>query len=335
MKQADYVRLPGRRSGLLRRETLWLGSDHLLLVRSTRFNEDYRRFYLADIEALVVQHRPPGARRTVDNLALGVTVLATAALLATHHPVWGTLLGLVVLVYGWISLRRQDCKTWIQTAVGTSELSPLCRIGSARRALALLDGKIRAAQPATPEAELVSALETPPPLPFVSVPAPPPLPATVEATRPPSPLYLGAFIWLGVLGLFRVYAACSTGVKLPWVLPCGCVVFVAIAIIPLVRHGISNIRGARAAAILSSLVVVGSIGTYALNWATSGAARRGQAVEAQKIRDWIDNSTALHISVAVVLLLLAIWGLLAFLTASAIPGERAGGPVTLFGSERS
>jgi len=61
MKQADYVRLPGRRSGLLRRETLWLGSDHLLLVRSTRFNEDYRRFYLADIEALVVQHRPARA----------------------------------------------------------------------------------------------------------------------------------------------------------------------------------------------------------------------------------------------------------------------------------
>ncbi len=58
----DYTRLPGRglRYGgfrLFSRAicTLWMGADHLLLVDRTGYTESYKRFYFADIQAIVVR----------------------------------------------------------------------------------------------------------------------------------------------------------------------------------------------------------------------------------------------------------------------------------------
>ena len=48
-----YRRMPGS-AGLIMRKRLWLGPDHILMVRSHVLSEEYRRFYFADIEALVV-----------------------------------------------------------------------------------------------------------------------------------------------------------------------------------------------------------------------------------------------------------------------------------------
>src|SRR5437016_13358775 len=47
-----YRRLPGKQRGWIRKSSLWEGEDHLLLVRGTRFAEDYRRFYYRDIQAI-------------------------------------------------------------------------------------------------------------------------------------------------------------------------------------------------------------------------------------------------------------------------------------------
>ena len=212
-ERSQYRRLPGRRSGLLRRDTLWLGPDHLLYVRSSRFTEDYRRFYLSDIQAVVLQQRPTGSRKAVDWVAIGLSVPAVASLFLTDHPVWGSLLAIIVAAYTWHALRREDCKAWLQTAVGTAELPSLCRIRSARKALAIIDEKIRSAQPAMPDQELSRALETPPPLPFLSAPSPPalppPLPTAEDALRAPSPLYVIAFVWLLGLGVLKMFSALS------------------------------------------------------------------------------------------------------------------------------
>jgi hypothetical protein len=331
---SQYQRLPGRKSGLLRRDTLWLGPDHLLYVRSSRFTEDYRRFYFSDIQAMVLQQRPTGNRKVVDWVAIGLAVLIVAALLLTDHPVWGVLLAIIVVPYTWHALRREDCKAWVQTAVGTAELPSLCRTRSATKALAIIDEKIRSAQPAMPEEELSRALETPPPLPLTftaSPPAlPPPLPTVVDAARAPSPLYVTAFVFLLGLGVLKMFTALSPSWTFAWAMPAGYLCFLALLIIPLIRHGTKNIRGARAIAVFTSLVITGSMGTYTLSWATSRASRQVQDANVQKMYEMLDKAAPLHVTLAVVLLGLGIWGLLAFLTAS---GKRTDGPLTLFGAD--
>ncbi|MGA2185889.1 MAG: hypothetical protein ABSH47_22955 [Bryobacteraceae bacterium] len=334
--RSQYRRLPGRKSGLLRRDTLWLGPDHLLFVRSSRFTEDYRRFYLSDIQAIVLQQRPTGGRKVVDWAAIGLSVLAVALLFLTDHPVWGFLLAIIVAAYAWHALRREDCKAWLQTAVGTAELPPLCRIGSTRKALAIIDEKIRSAQAAMSEEELSRALETPPPLPFLSAPSPPavppPLPAAVDALRAPSPLYVIAFVWLLALGVLKMLTALSPSWTFVWAMPAGYLCFLALSIVPLIRHGVKNILGVRAVAVFTSIVITGSIGTYALSWATTQGTRKVQAADVQKMYEMLDKAAPLHVALAVVLLGLAIWGLLAFLTASSEKGTD--GTFTLFGADR-
>jgi hypothetical protein len=337
MTRSQYQRLPGRKSGLLRRDTLWLGSDHLLFVRSSRFTEDYRRFYLSEIQALVLQRRPIGNRRIVEWVAIGISILAAAALFLTNHAVWGSLLSIVVVLYGWMVLRREDCKTWVQTAVGTAELPPLCRTKSTMKALAILDEKIRAAQPAMPVEDLSRALETPPPLPLVAPvapPLPPPLPVAAEALREPSRLYVLAFVFLLAFGVIKMLPTPSSS-PLLWASAAGYLLFPALVMIPLVRHGVKNIRGARATAVLTSMVVTGGIGTYALSWATSRGTRKIQTADVQRLYQMMEDAAPLRIGLAAVVIALAIWGLLAFLTTSSPSAGRTEGPLTLFGPDRS
>jgi hypothetical protein len=335
---SQYRRLPGRKSGLLRRDTLWLGPDHLLFVRSSRFTEDYRRFYLAEIQAIVLQQRPAGQRKVVDWVAIAFSVLAVAALFATSHPVWGSLLAIVAAVYAWLALRREDCKAWVQTAVGTAELPSLCRIKSATRALAIIDERIRAAQSAMPAEELSRALETPPPLPFTPAaaqpPLPPPLPEVADARRAPSPLYVAAFIVLLAFGVYKIASALTPLWYSMWAMPVGYLSFPILAIIPLIRHGAKNIRGTRAAAVFTSIVVTGGIGMYALSWATSGASRKAQGVEVQQVYEMFTRSAPLDIVLGVIVIGLAIWGLLVFLIASGSSNSPTGAPLTLFGADR-
>jgi len=335
--RSEYKRLPGGRSRLFRRDRLYLGPDHVLLVRSLSFSEEYRRFYYSDIQALVSQERPTRSRRIADWIAIGVAAAAVIALFSTNHPVWGSLLNIVAAAYAWLALRREDCKSWVQTAVGTAELPSLCRARSARRAIALIDERARAAQTPLPPEELARALETPPPLPFqttASPPAPPALPLAAEASRRPSRLYVAGFAILLALGVFKMYTALSLPRSFPWVMPVGYLVFLALMIVPLLRQGIRNIRGSRAAAVLTSIVIAGSMGTYALSWATSATSRATQDANTRKIYAMLETATPLHVGMAVVLLLLAIWGLMAFLMAEEPGGGTSGTPLTLFGSDR-
>jgi hypothetical protein len=333
--RSQYARLPGRKSSLLRRDTLWLGADHILFVRSSRFSEDYRRFYLADIQALVLQARPSGNRKVIDWVAIGVSALAVASLVFTDHQVWGVMLVIVAGLYAWLALRREDCKAWVQTAVGTAELPSLCRVKSARKALAIIDEKIRVAQPPMPAEELSRVLETPPPLPFTPAPQPPPLPTSLNAARPPSPLYNAAFVVLLGLGIVKLSTAFSSSAGFVWGMPIGYFCFLAMLITTLIRHGAKNIRGGRSAAVFTSLIVTGSIATYSLSWATSRWRRKLQDANTQRLYDMIERAAPLQIGLGVVLLILAIWGLLAFLTTSASSERSTNGPQTLFGPEGS
>jgi hypothetical protein len=170
-----YKRLPGRRRGVFRTGSLWAADDHLLAIDSWRFNEQYKRYYLADIQAITLQRRikvTPGA------LALGllitlavwlvvilVTTMALLTPVALPRMIGGitaiaAVIAAAVLLYQLISWFFLSCECRIHTSTSSDELRSLHRTWFARRALRRIDEQIRAAQgelPADWESQLAAA----------------------------------------------------------------------------------------------------------------------------------------------------------------------------------
>jgi len=131
-----YRRLPGRvwvpisaqRSG-----SIWLGPDHLLTVLENGYAENYKRFYLADIQGFIVRRN---SRRMILNLAFGFILLCIFGITTMFTDAG---FGLVVTVTGGgifllgmliNSLSGPTCEVRVRTAVQTEKLSPLQRIRS-------------------------------------------------------------------------------------------------------------------------------------------------------------------------------------------------------------
>lgn len=148
---ASYRKLPGRRRGLVFGSSLWLAPDHLLLVRSSRFSEDYRRFYLRDIQAVVMTRT---ARFHVPAwvwFAPLLLLVLTPFVIAGSIPMWVVAAAAALLLAWWlfVSLTR-SCVCRLYTAVSSEELPSLCRLRPARKALAILEERIAAVQGAMP-----------------------------------------------------------------------------------------------------------------------------------------------------------------------------------------
>jgi hypothetical protein len=77
--ESIYRRLTGRKRTLLGYSQLWLAPDHILLVKSTRFAENYQRFALADIQAITVTETPLGGCRCHLHTAVSRELLAPVA----------------------------------------------------------------------------------------------------------------------------------------------------------------------------------------------------------------------------------------------------------------
>jgi len=166
--QSIYRRLTGRKRTLLGYSQLWLAPDHLLLLKSTRFVEQYQRFALADIQAIVVTERPD---RTVAQIAAaGAAILWTLLALAVPSTFvkWFFLSSGGIAIAAAIAdiLRGPRCHCLLQTAVSRERLAPVSRIRTARVLLAELGPAIEAVQ---------GRMEALP----VETPAPP------QATAPP------------------------------------------------------------------------------------------------------------------------------------------------------
>ena len=58
MQEEHYERLPGGHLGFLSRDSLWLGSDHILLVKDLGYLERYQRYYFRDIQGLTLEPTP-------------------------------------------------------------------------------------------------------------------------------------------------------------------------------------------------------------------------------------------------------------------------------------
>lgn len=165
--------------------TLWVGSDHLLLVDSYGASEDYRRFYFAEIQAFAV-------RRT-RRLEIGAAVLGTFVLLfgawasaagEVARIILGILAAIFVVALAVHALLGPTCRCYVVTRVKREELPALKRTRNARRALDLVRPLIVAAQRdvalAANRARASEAAAAPDP-------GPPEAPAAVDTREPAAP----------------------------------------------------------------------------------------------------------------------------------------------------
>ena len=160
---------------------LWLGRDHLLHVMSTGYTETYRRFYLRDIQSILIVHT---ARRTYLALALTGPVMIGLAILvsAGAGPAgYGILAAAFLPFFLWNHLLGAGCRVVIITAVQQEKVPALSRLPKTRRILAELRPRIEAAQADLVSTPVAVAVDRPAPVPDETVrsvppPLPPPLP---------------------------------------------------------------------------------------------------------------------------------------------------------------
>jgi hypothetical protein len=140
----EYRRLPGR-SGLLIRHSLWMQSDHLLRVRANPFSQQYRRYYFADIQALVLTELPGTAAFYWYAAAILLAVLS-AVMVYSRHPVWAIFCATVALLAFYLGRRIPNCSCYLKTSVSTDKLPAIRRLSAARRAVAMLTSEIERVQ---------------------------------------------------------------------------------------------------------------------------------------------------------------------------------------------
>jgi hypothetical protein len=148
----DYKKLRGRgyTRGLFKQGgtwRLWLGSDHLLSVKSMSYSESYRRFYFRDIQAIIISQT---AKDKVYSVIWGTLCLLCVLLAATQGPVWaivgGTFFVVFAVLLGINLWRGPTAKCIIRTAVQTEELPSLSRVHVAQEVLQIIKPLIEQAQ---------------------------------------------------------------------------------------------------------------------------------------------------------------------------------------------
>jgi hypothetical protein len=148
--ELPYTRMPGGLRGFVRKSSLWEGSDHLLLVRGTRFAEEYRRFYYRDIEALVVQKCARTGSIGWWLVNLTACAVAVPMVFVPGFPKAPTgaiaLLTVLLLLVRLVIAVRYSCRCVVQTAVSREELPSLQRTWTAKKALGRLREKIAEVQ---------------------------------------------------------------------------------------------------------------------------------------------------------------------------------------------
>jgi hypothetical protein len=156
-----YRRVRGLGTSAFEYVRLYLGPDHLLMVSSSGYTENYKRFYYRDIQAMAVRKSNHGK---VWNIVWGVLFWIFGLAVAFDAGggamffwlgVAAIFLTLLVLNIG----RGPTCVTQITTAVQTRTLAPLNRLRRARAVIAQIRPLIEAAQGPLPPEELARRLD--------------------------------------------------------------------------------------------------------------------------------------------------------------------------------
>ena len=141
-----YTRLPGARRTPVSKDTLWMASDHLLVVHSNRISEEYRRIYFKDVQALIVEESDQSGKKAVLGGVVAVLTLVMAALFLSKHYILAFLLLLVIAIPFSIWISLAECRCYAVTAIGRYKIGALKRNDSLQSVLATLTPVILAAQ---------------------------------------------------------------------------------------------------------------------------------------------------------------------------------------------
>jgi hypothetical protein len=203
----NYRKLTSRRRSLLGYSQLWLGDGHLLLVRSARLVENYQRFALEDIQAIVISDGPD--LRAIQALAvmaaLGWMALALA-MSSTFGQGFFLITGSIGLTFAIIDIwRGPRCRCVLHTAVSKEPLPPVSRRNASWKFLAAVLPAIEAVQGPIALEQLQAASSHPQPGTEASQPQPP------EVTHTRS--YLGELLFgLVLLDAALVWVVLRTSV---------------------------------------------------------------------------------------------------------------------------
>jgi len=289
-----YRKLPGRRRGIFRGASVWLAPDHVLLVKSLRFREEYKRYYLRDIQAIATASAPR-FHISIRSVVLALLWLYAYAVAASMERVSGALVAggmervsgmqattylwivAAVLVGAWAMISAAfSCRCRIYTAVSSDELPSVYRSWTARRFVAELEPQIAAAQ-GTLEGNWAEAVESytvgPPrtlPPDITSGAAPGSIPAD-----PPRPWAAYAFITTLLAGGAADFLLLGTpGWMAQWILPLFtlCQAASTVAVLIACRRG--ELRGAWRILAVVALVVIAL--TYRANYSFGMLGNIGQ-----------------------------------------------------------
>lgn len=165
-----YTRLTRRTGSVATYQSLWLAADHLLVVTSTGYTEEYRRIRLSDIKGFFIT---ASDRRLYWALPWGAVALLSGGsmvitLTQSGKPVFSAIfLALSLAVLLWNHLLGPGCRAYVVTGVQTARLPSLNRRPKTRKVLGRLEPLIVAAQadlvPArAPAADAAAAPSAPP-----------------------------------------------------------------------------------------------------------------------------------------------------------------------------
>jgi hypothetical protein len=144
-----YTRLTRSAWGVGSYASLWLAADHLLLLRSSGYSEEYSRMQLRDIRAFFIVRT---ARRLWFGVFWGVVAVLPGvtllnALSAGQRPVISIFfLSLIAGFLLWNFLLGPGCTVYIATGVQNAKLPALVRVRKARRVMGRIQPLIDAAQ---------------------------------------------------------------------------------------------------------------------------------------------------------------------------------------------
>ncbi len=142
-----YLRLPGRGANLVQYFTLYEGPDHLLLVTSSGFSENYKRFFYREIQGFILQ-------KTSMNLVwsgiwTSFIVIFTAAAIASDGATFialASIAGFFLLLLVWNLILGPSCKCYVRTAVQVERLPNFKRIHKTREVLTRIENLIALGQ---------------------------------------------------------------------------------------------------------------------------------------------------------------------------------------------
>jgi hypothetical protein len=267
-RSTPYRKLPGRLRGIGYGASVWMAPDHLLLVRTRMFREEYKRFYLRDIQAIVMAQRP---RFLISTRSLAVAFawlfpwIFWLILPAGFGIAWWAVAAILIgtwLVFSFLF----SCTCRLYTAVSNDPLPSLYRTWTARKFLDEVKPWIDEAQ-GTLETNWAEAVEN-----HAAGPAEAAPPTTPAAAAPALRSHTTACLVLiasllaeATLDLLTLHSA-STGVV--WILTGLSLVQISSAILILIERQRRILRAAMQRVAVAALVVEG-LGYYVA--ATSAA----------------------------------------------------------------